>query len=325
MFKFGIIGAGKIAHKFCDAVRLIEGACVAAVSSKSLDRAREFAQAEEISYYSDSYEKMLTDNKLDAVYIATTHNFHYENALLCLSHNCPVLIEKAMVTNSAHAKEIFRLAKEKKLFVMEAMWSRFLPHINKAREWILNGEIGKLNSATFAIGFKANPDPGERYFSREFGGGAVYDIGVYVFELLTYLVNQQVEEISVLTVPAVTGVDLSDNISVRFESCIANLQISFAAGIPANNVICGTTGYISIPNIVGGSECFLYKNGEVKEHFKEEFKNGFVFEIQETIRCVNAGLYESPTVPHKDTIQCCKMFDIVNANLNKKSIRSDEY
>lgn len=319
MFSFGIIGAGRIAHKFCDAVKYAKNAQVIAIASKSIDRARCFAEAEDIPRFFDSYEDMLKECRPDAVYIATTHNFHYENAMLCLKNNCPALIEKAMVTNSNHAKEIFHIANEKKLFVMEAMWSRFLPHTNKVKEWILNGEIGTVTNVSLAIGFKANQDPSDRYLSPIYGGGAAYDLGVYVFEILTYLVNQNIKDINILTIPAVTGVDMSDIISVKFDTCLATLQISFSAQIPSSNIICGTEGYISIPNIVGGNECYLYKNGEMKEHFKEEFENGFVYEINETIRCVREGLYESPVMPHKDTVKCCEIFDIINSNLKKYS------
>ena len=133
-FRFGILGAGGIAHKFCNAVGKVDDACVAAVASKDQKRAWRFAKRHGIEDFYSDYEHLLAREDIDAIYIATTHNFHYENIIACLKHNKPVLCEKSMVPTAAQAQEIFSLAKEKKLFVMEAMWSRFLPHINQARQ-----------------------------------------------------------------------------------------------------------------------------------------------------------------------------------------------
>ena len=147
-FRFGILGAGGIAHKFCNAVGKVDDACVAAVASKDQKRAWRFAKRHGIEDFYSDYEHLLAREDIDAIYIATTHNFHYENIIACLEHNKPVLCEKSMVPTAAQAQEIFSLAKEKKLFVMEAMWSRFLPHINQARQWIKEGLIGNLEAAT---------------------------------------------------------------------------------------------------------------------------------------------------------------------------------
>ena len=315
MFKFGIIGSGKIARKFCDAVSLIEGAEVAAVASKTLDRAKALAEEKSIEAYFGDYEEMLKKSSLDAVYIATTHNFHYENALLCLEYNKPLLIEKPMVLSKKEAIEIFRLAREKNLFVMEAMWSRFLPHNKKAREWIANGAIGTLALVNCAWGFKPNPSIEGRYFSPDLAGGPLYDIGVYSIEVMTHLIGQPIREINTMMIPAHTGVDLTDNISIKFDTCIANLQVTYAAKVPMMALLYGTDGYIKIPGYVTGNECFLYDNeGNCIEHFKEQYVNGFTYEIAETIRCIREGLIESPVVPHADTVTCCEIFDRVLKN-----------
>lgn len=311
MFKFGIIGAGYIAHKFCGAARRVENCEVAAVSSKSIDRAKEFAEKEEIPYYSDSYDKMLTESKLDAVYIATTHNFHHENALLCLNHNLPILIEKPMCVNRKQAEDVFNIAKEKKLFVMEAMWTRFLPNMVQAKKWIESGEIGEIAAASCPFGFKANPDPNGRLFNSELAGGPLYDIGVYAIEMMTYLINKPVIDVTTMTLPAKTGVDMTDSICIKFDGCIANILLTFAADVRPPTMIWGTDGYISIPHIVSGDECFLHKNDEPVQHFKHERENGFEYEIEETIKCVRNGLLESPIVPHADTLTCCDIFDMI--------------
>jgi predicted dehydrogenase len=314
MFKFGIIGAGKISHGFCKAVRLIDNAEVVAVSSKDIDKSKAFAEKENIKYYFGSYSEMLANCDIDAVYIATTHNFHHENALLCLNHGKPVLIEKAMVLNRKQAEEIFDLAKTKNLFVMEAMWPRFLPHINKAREWLAEGAVGKPVFADFSFGCKPDSNPGARYLNPKLGGGALYDFGVYAIELILYIINNPVREVKSVMLRAETGVDLTNGISVLFENdCIAKIFATFAANINSGLTIYGTDGHIVVPHIIGGSECSLYRESKPAEHFKEEYANGFVYEIEETIRCIKNNLCESPVMPHSDTLTCCDIFDFILA------------
>jgi len=317
MFKFGIIGAGNISRLFCEAVRIIGAGRVevAAVASKDIDRAKSFAGRENIENYfggSNGYEEMLKSCDLDAVYIATTNNFHYENALLCLNHGKPVMIEKPMAVNKKQAEEIFALAKSKNLFVTEAMWACFLPHAIKARSWIADGKIGELIYAQCSAGFKAEFDPKNRFFNPELGGGALYDVGVYLIEGLLSLLNLPVKEVKCMVLRAETGVDFTDNISVMFENnCIAKIFATFAARIISEAHIYGTDGHIIIPTIIGGNECTLYRDGKPVEHFKQEYENGFVFEIEETMRCINSGLLESPVFPHPVTLKCCEIFDLV--------------
>lgn len=178
-FRFAIMGAGNIAKKFYDAASSLENCCVAAVASKSMERAKAFADKYGIEKAYDSYEQMLIEEKPDCVYIATTCDSHYELSMLCLKYDTPVLCEKAMFLNSAEAREVFALAQEKKVFVMEAMWSRFLPAVNKAKEWLQAGRIGNPAYANIKIGFHAPEDPNNRYLSPKLGGGAAYDLTVY--------------------------------------------------------------------------------------------------------------------------------------------------
>ena len=271
-FQFGILGAGDIAHKFCDAVRKVDGACVAAVASKDQRRAWHFAKRHKIEDFYDNYDQLLSRDDLDAIYIATTHNFHYENIMCCLEHNKPVLCEKSMVPTAAQAREIFDCAKEKNLFVMEAMWSRFLPHINQARQWIQEGRIGHLEMA--------------------------------------YLIDEPVLEMQSMLARSETGVDKVDNIMLRFPSCIANLQATTAATIRQELCIYGSEGYIRIPRAHCSHSCYLYhKNGLLAKRFHKNYGNGFVFEVRETMRCIRAGKLESSVVPHSATLQCAELFD----------------
>lgn len=309
-FQFGILGAGSIAHKFCDAVGKVDGACVAAVASKEQKRAWRFAKRHQIEDFYDNYEQLLVREDLDAIYIATTHNFHYENIMRCLEHDKPVLCEKSMVPTAAQAQEIFGLAREKNLFVMEAMWSRFLPHINQARQWIKEGRIGSLETAGCTIGFSASRDPSHRINDPALGGGAAYDIGVYAIELMTYLIDEPILEVHSMLARSETGVDKTDHITLRFPSCIASLQATTAATVREELCIYGSEGFIRIPRAHCSHSCTLYnKRGIPVKRFHKNYGNGFVFEVRDTMRCIHAGKFESETVPHSATLQCAEVFD----------------
>ena len=199
-FRFVILGAGNIAGKFCEAVSLTEHAAVAAVASKSLERAAAFAEKNGVLKAYGDYEEMLRMEKPDGAYIAVTPNDHYRLSMLCLKYGVPVLCEKAMFQNSREAKEVFAVSKEKGIFVMEALWSRFLPAVCKVGEWLDEGRIGKAKLASCTIGFRADPDPKRRYYSPELGGGASKDITVYAYEITTYLLRQKLKNLTVSAV-----------------------------------------------------------------------------------------------------------------------------
>lgn len=313
-FRFIIMGAANIARKFCAAVQLIENCEVTAVASKSMERAQAFAQKNNIHGAYGSYRKILEEEKPDCAYIAVTTNAHYELAVLCLEYGIPVLCEKAMFTDSAQAKHVFRLAAEKNLFVMEAMWSRFLPVIQKAREWVESGKIGEPGLLDIGIGFAAPPDEKNRYFNPELGGGAAYDLLVYAFELAVYFTGMNILEIQSSVIWSKSGIDLTEQVSLRFETMLASLKATLGFSMEERLVIYGDKGKIVVPVPHFGSEAFLYGKGENGQQYSEQFKdtetkNGFVYEIQEVIRCINANLIESPVVPHALTLECAKLFD----------------
>lgn len=312
-FIFGIMGAGKIAKKFCAAVELIEGCKVTAVSSKSMERAAEFAAEQGIPSAYDSYEQMLVREKPDCVYIAATTDAHYELCMLCLDHRVPVLCEKAMFVSSAQAETVFARAKELNVFVMEAMWSRFLPAVNQAKQWLTEGLIGKPQSLDLAIGFVAPADKTNRYFNPELGGGVAYDITVYAYEIATYMVTEPIEDIQVAAVWADTGVDVTNHIILRYPHLLASLRTSIVSALDQGQglVINGDSGKIVVPKPHFASEALLYTNQqELRIHYKDEqTQNGFVYQIQEAMQCIRNGQIESATVPHELTLQCARLFD----------------
>lgn len=307
--RFGIMGAGGIANHFCNAVKLADGAEVVAVASKSAERARAFAEANGIGCSYGSYREMLAREDINIVYIATTHNFHMELIRMALNAGKHVLCEKAMVLTEADAREAFALAREKGLFLMEAMWSRFLPQYQKAKQWIEEGRIGTLQSANCVIAFRAPQHPEGRLLNPALAGGAMYDIGVYAIEPLTYLIGEPVVDCAGFWRPhPVTGVDERVTAMLRFPSCDAAIQCLFSANAREYYYINGDRGYIEIPFVSGGHTIRLYdENRALCEEFTDCWENGFVYEIQEVIRCVREGKLHSDIMPPEATIECAKI------------------
>lgn len=312
-FRFAVMGSGNIAKQFCDTVRSMDGCEVAAVSSKSMEKARRLADGQGIEAAYDNYEKMLIEQKPDCVYIAVTPNAHYDLSMLCLDYKVPVLCEKAMFLNSAQAEAVFARARAEKVFVMEAMWSRFLPNIKKAKKWIEEGRIGKVTFAEASIGFSAPQDINTRYFNPELGGGAAYDLTVYAYEITTYVLEGIIEKTQAQAVWGATGVDYTDHIVLTYKDKIASLHASIVSLLDDKLIICGEKGRIEIPHPHYGKEAFLYEAGRTEPVVFQDKETvyGFSYEIQEVMDCISRGEIESQVIPHKDTIACARAFDLI--------------
>ena len=316
-FRFVVMGAGNIAHRFCRAVREAPGCRVAAVASKSMERANRFARELDIPAAYDSYEEMLRCEKPDCAYIATTCDSHYALAMLCLDHGTPVLCEKAMFVNGAEAGRCFERAEQLGVFAMEALWSRFLPAIQAARGWVREGRIGEPVFAEMGIGFPAPPDMENRYFNPRLGGGAANDLTVYGCQLLTWVLDRPVDRAHVEVTPAPSGVDATELVLMRLGGVPAVIKSSLMTRVEENLVVYGTAGRIVVPHPHYGKEATLYDNdGTEAERFVDDgTRDGFTYEIEEVVRCVRAGKPESDVVPHASTLACARLFDRIHASL----------
>jgi len=324
-FRFAVMGAGNISNKFCDAVGRLKDCQVVAVASRSLERARAFAGKHHINAAYGSYEEMLVKEKPDCVYIGVVTGAHYELTMLCLDHNVPVLCEKAMFMDSAQAREVFERAGRGRVFVMEAMWSRFLPAVKKVKEWVEEGRIGSVSYCDTAIGFLAPPDKNNRYHNASLGGGVSYDITVYAYELTTYMLGGDVRKSQEAVIWEDTGVDLTEHITLYYPKAIAALTTSFAAPLEEKMVLYGSRGKIILPTPHYASEAFLY-DGEKRlvEHFKDETtENGFVYQAVEVMECIRNHRTESSVVPWACTLSCAELFDRILATKQAQGSAAD--
>ena len=310
-FRFGIMGAGEIAVKFCDAVRRLENCEVAAVSSKSMEKAEKFAQSSNVPKAYGSYREMLENEKLDCVYIAVLPNAHFELCMLCLDYHMPVLCEKAMFMDSSEAAAVFERSEKQNVFVMEALWSRFLPAVRKGKQWLEEGRIGRIRLSDATIGFLAPYGDENRYHNPALGAGAAHDIMVYAYEITTYMFPQEIVDTRAVALWEATGTDLTDHAVLRFADMTATMTASLGAALDERIIIYGEDGRIVIPHPHYGDEAFLCdREGRVTEHFRdEETENGFTYEIQEVMDCIRAGKTESEVVSHKCTLECSELYD----------------
>ncbi|MCL2884906.1 MAG: Gfo/Idh/MocA family oxidoreductase, partial [Oscillospiraceae bacterium] len=234
----------------------------------------------------------------------------HENLLECIAHGKPALCEKSLALTEREARDVFDKAHEKGVFMMEAMWRRFMPHIRAAREWVRTGAIGRVDMTSCTIGFRGTLDPEDRIYNMALAGGALFDVGVYAIEIMTYLIGEPVRDVKAMLSFVDTGADNVDNITLRFDRCVANLQCITTCKATESLIIYGTRGRVELDAPVGGRTARRFDaDNNLAEEVADGTPDGFIYQIEETIRCVRAGLLESPVVPHKDTIECTSIFD----------------
>lgn len=310
MFRIGIIGAAKIAHKFVQSAERLSDVKVSSVASKSLERAEIFAKEMQIPAYYGSYEEMLQKESLDAVYIATTMNYHYENTLLALKYHIPVLCEKALTDTGEHAREMFGYSEEQQTFLMEGTWTLFTPKTHKVRAWISEGRIGTPNLIQGNIGFAPEKDANSRYFSHELGGGAMLDLGAYMVQVPPYMVGQKIVSYDGWTIRGFNGINEKIFLNMRLENGVCNMIGSLDSALPEECLIAGERGFIRIPRFHMGNQAYLYDSqGNLLEKYDDPDSVGFEYEIEEMVQCVRDGKIHSDIASPKRSIECAEISD----------------
>ena len=228
--RWGIIGPGKIAHKMAQDLLTLDDAELVAVGSRSLDRAKSFAAQYSIPYAFGEYADIARFDGIDVVYIATPHHGHAQHTTMCLRQGKGVLCEKPLAINSKQVDMMLREAQANQVFLMEAIWTRFLPQTAYILEQIANNRIGEVHSIKADFGFSANYDPTGRLFNPHMGGGALLDIGIYpVF--LTLLLFGKPDHILANAILGATGVDEEDGILLRFATDVSGVGLFISGGI----------------------------------------------------------------------------------------------
>lgn len=311
--RWGILSTGTISNKVTTAFKEIPEMQVTAVGSRTLSSADAFGDKFEIPNRYGSYEGLVADPDVDAIYIGTPHPFHKENSLLCLNAGKAVLCEKPFTINAGEAEEVIATARSKELFLMEAMWVRFLPQMVKLRELLAEEVIGDLVMLQADIGFNAAFNPESRLYDPQLGGGALLDIGVYVVSLAHMLFGPP-ESISAVCQKAPTDVDSSNAMLLQHKDGRMSLLAStICMNGPRSTVITGTKGNIRILGWNSGTLA-VQVNGQPEEIIEVETPlNGYGYQALEVNRCLREGQTESEIMTLDETLAIMTTMDQVRA------------
>ena len=313
--KWGIMGAGIIARKMADALKLNPDSQLYAVASKTHSKAQMFAE-ENGAGNIFSYQEIVRNCEIDVIYVATTHNFHFDNAKLALEHGNHVLIEKPFTVNAKEARKLVRIAREKKLFLMEAMWVRFLPSLKLLKKKIQDDEIGEVKVFNISFGGFVGSQYEKRLKDPGLAGGTVLDMGIYPISFVCYLLGELPTDIKSMARFSDLGVDEISNYMFRFPSgCLANISTSYNLKMQNEAKIYGTTGFIEFPQFQGGERFTIFKHAGTNEIidtidvFEKNHTNGFIYQVEEVVRSVQEGKLESTIMPLKETIGIMEIMD----------------
>ena len=262
-----------------------------------------------------SYHALASDPDVDVVYIATPHPFHAENATLCLEAGKAVLCEKPFCVNAVEAERVVGLAREKGLFLMEGMWTRFFPLMGEVRRLVSEGALGEVRMLNVDFGFRADPDPASRLFAPGLGGGALLDVGVYCVSFASMVLGRPSGSVGIPHLGE-TGVD--EQTSVVLEHAggrLANLSIGIRTTTPQEATIMGTEGYVRIHAPWWRPKSMtISRPGTEDEYIEAPLSgNGFNYEAAEVMRCLEAGKTESEIMPLDETVSVMRTMDSIRA------------
>ena len=308
-----IIGTGNIACHMATALNgLPEEIGAYAVASRNLEKAWEFAEKWHFQKAYGSYEELVKDPEVDLVYVATPHSIHYENVKLCLEHGKNVLVEKAFTANRKQAEELLNLAREKKLLLAEAIWTRYMPSRKLVEDLLKQGEIGTPISldADFSIPISHV----ERLRSPELAGGALLDLGMYTLTFASMFFGDNVEKIESTCEKFSTGVDATDHILLKYsDGRVANLRTSMVLGPINEGKIVGTKGYLKIDNLNNFSKIESYDlEGNLKNTYYPPAQiNGYEYEVLACKKALEEGALECPEMPWEETLRMMGWMDLL--------------
>jgi predicted dehydrogenase len=313
--KWGIIGAGNIAKTMANAIKIAPNCQLCAVASKTPSKARKFADENGIEN-AYTYQKIVNSGEIDIIYVATTHNFHFDNARLALEHGKHVLIEKPFTVNAKEARELVRIAREKNLFIMEAMWVRFLPSLKSLKNKIQNHEIGEVKVFNISFGGFVSPEYEKRLNDPALAGGVTLDMGIYPISFVCYLLGELPIDIKSMTRFSDLGVDEISNYMFQFPTgCLANISTSYNLKMRNEAKIYGAKGFIEFPQFGAGERFTIFRHEgtnkikETIEVLENNHSNGFIYQVEDVVRCIQEGKLESKIMPLNETIGIMEVMD----------------
>ena len=325
-FRWGLIGPGKIARQFAESLRVVENSRLHTVVGRNMDRARQFSLEHNVPAYSDHHHEMLEDPAIDAVYIATPHRYHYQLVRDCLLAGKPVLCEKPLTVNAGETRELIELARNSGLFLMEALWTRFLPIYKDVKHWLDTGRIGAVTSLNSSFGFVAPRNLADRLLNPDMAGGALLDIGIYNLSVSQWVFGAQPESHRISATLGPSGVDEYDSVTLNYQGQRSSEYLcSFIQVLENAFTITGQYGSIRIhPGFWGATQATLFPGEKADQSRRAEtisrpFRaTGLEYEIEAAQRCIREGLLESPDMLLADTLGTMVQLDALRRDIGLK-------
>ena len=313
--RWGILGTGNIAHQLARGLADTPDATLVAVGSRSIDTANTFADEFDIERRHPTYEELADDDGVDAVYVSTPHPFHRDNSILLLEHGKAVICEKPFTINAGDAKAVIDVARQRDVFLMEAMWTRYLPAVVRARELIAEGAIGDVRLVQADFGFRAGINPEGRLFNLALGGGALLDVGIYVISMASMILGPRPSRVASTTQIGETGVDEQSAFLLQYPGGeLAVLSCAVRTGTAVEARIFGTEGSILLHGPFFKCGALTVNRGGEEEHIDLPLEgNGYNYEAAEVGRCLRAGLKESDVMPLDETLALMELMDSIRA------------
>lgn len=313
--RWGILGAGRIAGSFARDMRFVGNGELLAIASRSPDRAAEFARTHGIVRSHENYAALLADPEIDAVYIATPHSEHLAQATAALRAGKAVLCEKPLTLNAAECRALLAVAAETGGYLLEGMWTWFLPAIRQAVDWMRAGRIGRLRHVQADFGYPQLPfDASRREYAADLGGGCLLEMGIYPVAFSHLFQSGDPRAVQVSGRRAPNGVE-DDLIAVlEFPDTISTLATSFRCKLRNWAYVIGEEGCIAIPDFWRASEAMLFRLDECVEHFRDGRESlGFDFEMRAVGEDLLAGRRESAVVTHAHSLKFAEHMDLIRS------------
>ena len=308
--RVGIIGTGWIAEKAAYTLQRQEGLTCQAVGSRNTEKAQAFAHQWSIPHAHGSYSELIADETVDLVYIGTPHSHHFDVTMEALAAGKPCLVEKAFMANHAQASKVVALAREKGVFLAEAIWTRYQPVVPMVRQLMREGRIGDLRLITASIGYSMGNKP--RIMRPDLCGGALLDLGVYSLNFVRMFCDADIDRITSQCVKSETGMDLTNAICLTLSNgVLANIQSSAACVNDNQGTLCGTEGYLVIDNINNPQTVRIYARDRV---FVEEIAvprqiTGYEYQFLACKEALERGWTETPYMPLDETLYIMQLMD----------------
>ncbi len=319
--RWGVLSTGRIAHQFAQDFASVERGKIAGATSRTAANARAYANRYGIGKVYPNYRALLEDSNIDAVYIATPHSLHLENTLAAIEAGKSVLCEKPITTNAEDCERILTAARDRSVFVMEAMWTWFLPAIRRAKRWFEDGRIGKLVQIKADFGYPQRPyAANRREFDAQLGGGALLEMGIYPVALLWLMLGRQPDRLEVVSKYAPNGVEDDLGVLLDYGDVIATIGTSFRCKLQNWAYLIGEDGYIAIPDFWRASECRLFELDDLKDKFADGRSSiGLNFETQAVIDDLLAGKTESEIVSLSDSLAFQRTMQTIRSQFTASS------